>query len=251
MRLHRFYTPFQDLIKAKPGTRLVLDTAESEAHKTDYKAILHQWKDVFNYTAGSQVLLFDGKGDEVLALIEDLGWAHAELVVIEKRKEEKKNKSEVGGTWLFASIVKGDNFDFIIQKTTELGVDHIVPILSDRTIKKNINLERARKIAIEASEQCGRATVPDVYKPVSLDEALESFVKAGGNLYICAEKGKKWSEVFKNTGAIGFAIGPEGGWSDREEMYFKRQKLSQVSLGKNVLRAETGAIAVMVLASIS
>lgn len=294
MRIHRFYTPFFDFNLKAVGLKLVLSTANSEAHETDYKALFHQWKDVFNYTAGSQVILFDGKGGEVLAMIEEIGWAEASLVIIENlsvegdvdgggSKESYKNRKDddseentennnttisAKGVWLFSSIVKGDNFDWIIQKTTELGVDHVVPILSDRTIKKNINLERSKKIAVEASEQSGRKTVPIIHKPIKLEEAVEKFIEMKGSLFVCMQGGESFTRVKSVDGlakekvvagekieaaegansvseAVGFVIGPEGGWTDREEMYFKRHNIKAVSLGKNVLRAETAAVAVM------
>ena len=80
-----------------------------------------------------------------------------------------------------------------------------------------------------------------------IEEAFEKFTEQGGTLYVCAKGGEKFSGIEKG-GAAGFAIGPEGGWSDREEMYFKRHGYKLISLGENVLRAETAAVAVMVLA---
>jgi len=97
---------------------------------------------------------------------------------------------------------------------------------------------------------------------MKLEEALEKFKEMGGTVFVCAKGGKSFDEIKKEIEAssgggavagfaIGFAVGPEGGWSDREEMYFKRHSLTQISLGKNVLRAETAAVAVMALAKVS
>jgi 16S rRNA U1498 N3-methylase RsmE len=195
MRLHRFHIEGTDLAEKKPAERIILQN----------KGIIHQWKSVFRYTVGGRVQIFDDSKLEYLAIIEEISEYKAVLVLLElvpqvgvgskKTKKVLKNKSagpfqekntriiplekEIDGKnsikqglWLIQSMLKGEHFDQIVEKTTELGVDCIVPVISDRTIKKGVNLERARKIAIEASEQSGRVSVPCieplvVYKVVS------------------------------------------------------------------------------------
>jgi RsmE family RNA methyltransferase len=151
--------------------------------------------------------------------------------------------------WLFLSILKSDNFDLVVQKATELGVDHVVPLLCDRTIKKNINLKRAEKIAIEAAEQSGRTSVPQMHEPIVLKKAVEDFLASDGDIVVCHQRGDQWSkgkELLKKY-PLGFIVGPEGGWSEKEEMYFNKMSLRKIKFSKNVLRAETAAIGVMAL----
>jgi 16S rRNA (uracil1498-N3)-methyltransferase len=163
-----------------------------------------------------------------------------------------KNSTKNEELWLFVSILKGENFDLVVQKVTELGADHIVPVLCDRTIKKNINQKRAEKIAIEASEQSGRTSVLKVYEPVTLKKAVEDFLAIDGDIVVCHQRGDSWEDGKKllKKFPLGFLIGPEGGWSEKEEKYFEKMVLRKIKFSENVLRAETTAIGVVTLAKV-
>lgn len=289
MRLHRFY------ISSPIGDQNHLRIESSE--DMGYAAMIRQWRDVFRYLTGSRVVLFDGTGNEYLAMIEKLTSDSADLIIVEKTKDdnaaretlknltkrsvkddtaeatapaaaaqspkaaEKQAKAEKSakesaladeggrpaGICLLVSILKGDNFEVVVQKATELGVDHIVPILCDRTIKKNINQTRCKKIAVEAAEQSGRVTIPEVHVPVKLAKAIENF---DGKLIVCMQGGEKMSpKMLSSVGQkpIGFIVGPEGGWSDKEAALFQKSKIQTVSISENVLRAETAAITIVAL----
>lgn len=125
----------------------------------------------------------------------------------------------------------------VVEKATELGVSGIILVQTDRVIKKGVNLERLEKIAIEASEQCGRIDVPTVVKSESLEELLNS--KDFDKKVVLDMGGKSIKEVPKGEKTLLF-IGPEGGWSDEERKLFKDTQT--VSISENVLRAETAAI---------
>lgn len=246
MRLHRFHIQGKKLGETKVSERIqILDTT-----------LIHQWRDVFRYTVGGQVVLFDDSKTECMALIEEISESKALLVILEILQTERKKetgKKVQKGIWLIQSMLKGDHFDMVIEKATELGVDHILPVASERVIKKGMNLERAKKIAVEASEQSGRVSIPEVYDMLPIKQAIDNFRSAtNGVVAVCAQGGvdiKKFKEKTlskKTKGAnnkcIAIVVGPEGGWSPNEMQYFKKEKLSLVSLGKNVLRAETAAI---------
>ncbi len=249
MRLHRFFV--------QEGT-----VNGNEALIRDPK-ILNQWRNVFRYTTGSRVLLFDGTGAEYLALIASINPDRAELQILEK--EERKTEKPVAGQriHLFMSIIKNNNFDLVLQKAAEIGVDVIVPIVSDRVIKKSINMERSKRILIEASEQSGHITVPELSEPQTLVAALDAFEQQGGKPIICQAGATGWnqkligvasgmgSKFSKRVSDVSFVIGPEGGWSSQELEYFKKKKYTSVSLGartgSHTLRAETAAIAVLAL----
>ncbi|MBU3668431.1 MAG: 16S rRNA (uracil(1498)-N(3))-methyltransferase, partial [Candidatus Taylorbacteria bacterium] len=218
----------------------------------------HQWRDVFRYTVGGQVILFDDSKTECLSIIEELSHGKVNLVVLEifkKTLKKETGKKTEKGIWLIQSMLKGDHFDFVVEKTTEIGVDNIVPVISERTIKQGVNIERARKIATEASEQSGRVSVPTIYDMVSLEKAIENFKSAtNGMVLVLAQGGvsvtKLKEKIFKNKTkgkginmkSIAVVVGPEGGWSPTEMQYFKKSGFALVSLGDTVLRGETAAI---------
>lgn len=257
MRLHRFYIGGKNgvnLANLEVSGRFHLDALQNE----NFSALVHQWKDVFRYMPGSRVVLFDDSKTECLCMIESFSNFKTELVILEKAEATMDTEGLVGGShvkeeiWLFVSILKGENFDLVVQKATELGVDHIIPLLCDRTIKKNINLKRAEKIVVEASEQSGRTSIPQVYEPVALKKAVEDFLAIDGDLVVCHQKGDGWSKgkEFLKKYPLGFIVGPEGGWSDKEENYFEKMSLRKIKFSENVLRAETAAIGVITLVKV-
>jgi RsmE family RNA methyltransferase len=277
MRLHRFYIGGENgvnLANLAIGNRFILDSLKNDA----FVALVHQWKDVFRYMPGSRVVLFDDSGVECLCMIESYGSFKTELIILEKvdgnlRSEDEENdvgsdseatEQSISGipsrlksakkdeVWLFVSILKGENFDLVVQKVTELGADHVVPVLCDRTIKKNINQKRAEKIAIEASEQSGRTSVLKVHEPIVLKKAIEDFLAIDGDIVVCHQRGDSWQEGKKllKKYPLGFLVGPEGGWSEKEEKYFEKIALRKIKFSDNVLRAETAAIGVVTLAKV-
>ncbi len=154
---------------------------------------------------------------------------------------------------LVMSIIKGSNFDLVIQKATELGVDSIVPVVSERTIKKDVNMPRIQTIAREAAEQSERMTVPTIDEPVSFTKWAEQ--KHEGSVYFfdtytesrasmdTARHDSAESSNTKKQEANGtIVIGPEGGWSPAEQKIAEEKNWHIYSTGANILRAETAAI---------
>jgi 16S rRNA (uracil1498-N3)-methyltransferase len=141
--------------------------------------------------------------------------------------------------YLFWGLLKRDNNEHILQKCTEIGISNFIPLLTERTIKREFNIERARKIVIEASEQCGRSNIPIVREPIHLEKALDEYVD---KLYflVCQEGNESKTKLdFKKYGLL---IGPEGGWSDNEKKIFSDRKIPIMNLGDLTLRAETAAV---------
>lgn len=139
---------------------------------------------------------------------------------------------------LFFCIPKKDKFELIIEKCSELGVTDFYPVISDRTIKTNINIERAQKIIEEASEQSQRTDTPTLHEFRSLDEVVKEFRPVvfdieGGLL------GKNDTDYIQNV-----LIGPEGGFSEKELLFFRNEKLDIYKLKTPVLKTETAAIVV-------
>ena len=237
MRLHRFY--IQTSI-----TENSFDISDRE--------LVHQWRSVFRYNVGSQVILFDGSGMDFLCIISSLRNLGATVGVLQKSKSKYTPTREV---WLCVGIIKKDNFEMVVEKATELGVTHIVPILCERTEKKNLNMGRLQKIAVEASEQSGRGDITQIHQVATLSEVLQHNILLPDNK-ICLhtkfnsdESGNFQFSIsnFQKEGgvrSIAVFIGPEGGFSDAEIKQFTQQNIPVLSLGLQTLRTETAAVAV-------
>ncbi len=197
------------------------------------EAMLWQWNKVQRFKEGQEVILFDGRQTDRLYKIAKLDRTEAHLVLVTELKQNIPEKH----IYLFWSLLKKDNNELILQKATELGVSNFVPLITDRIIKKEFNLERAEKIVREAAEQCGRSDIPKIREPIHIKKALPEYEDV--KIYVC-HQGEKKTDI--NDKKIGLVIGPEGGWSDDELEFFKTLNLEHIALSEFTLRAETAAI---------
>lgn len=197
--------------------------------------LLHQWNRVLRFRAGQQVVLFDGIEHDRLYTIEEITPKEAHLVHVTdfERKMPPKNM------YLLWSLLKKDKNDWVLQKCTELGVSHFLPLLADRSEKTGFNVERAEKIVIEAAEQCGRSDIPKVREPMHVQTAIEQ-LQGKVPLLVC-EQGEQ--ESWTDLENLGILIGPEGGWSEKELEIFDSFHLPKFALHDFTLRAETAAVA--------
>lgn len=242
MRLHRFYVQ-----KNIPDSG---DVTISDSN------LVHQLRRVFRFISGDTVILFDGSGCDFVSEIVSFG--KDEVVFRVQEKIENKNLP-LKDVYLFASLIKNSNYEWILEKCTELGVSHFVPIISERSEKKNLNYERANKILKEASEQSGRGTLPKIHDTILLQDVFEKYsmpfivFHADGENFR-QENSKFPQETFAKAkvhgqaisnfkeNKIGILIGPEGGWGEKEIALFKEKNIPIYSLGSHTLRAETAAI---------
>lgn len=223
MKVHRFYVPDIQL--------------EQDFWLHD-KALLHQWNKVLRFHAGGEAVLFDGRSSDRLYEIVEISTEEAHL----RLKTEMKRKLPDRHIYLFWSLLKRDNNELILQKCTELGISNFVPIISERSIRKDFNIERAKKIAIEAAEQCGRSDVPAVREPLKLETALNEY-KNKIDLIYCDKQGENSAETKpKADKPIGIFIGPEGGWTDEEKKLFTGAGAKHLNIHDLTLRAETAAV---------
>ncbi len=156
---------------------------------------------------------------------------------------------------LLLAIFKFDRMEWAIEKSTELNVATIVPVIARRTEKHlalaaEKRVDRWRRIAREAAQQSRRTAPPEIDNPKPLAEAL----LINGNLRIVLaenERGITLSELLQSraTDSLALAIGPEGGWTDDELRSFDSAQWIAASLGNTILRAETAAIAAMAIAT--
>jgi 16S rRNA (uracil1498-N3)-methyltransferase len=194
---------------------------------------------VFHFVPGDKVILFDNSGYQYLAEILSFDKDGVSFTLLEKQINNVRPERE---TWLYASIIKKDNFEWIVEKATELGVAHIVPVISDRTEKKNLNLERLSKVSIEAAEQSGRATLPEIHEICSLAECLEAYKDISSLVWEPTVEKFDREELKEIRGIY---IGPEGGWTEKELQMFKEKGITVRSLGPQILRAETAVVAAL------
>ena len=199
---------------------------------------------VLKMKTGEHVLLCDGKGHEAEYEILKLGKGSVGLAQI-GGLHEVETEPEIQVT-LYAAILKRESFEWAVQKAVECGVSRIVPLVTHRTVKKDVKQERLQEIAKEAVEQCGRGIIPIVEEPVSFADALADAKQNEVNYFFDADAGEG---KLSSAASVGLFIGPEGGWDDEEIALAKKTGLVPVSLGSRVLRGETAVAIATYLAT--
>lgn len=223
MRLHRFIGSF-DL----SSRNLIVEDAE----------LAGQLSKVLRLKEGDEVILCDGKEWESVAEIRSI---RATSVSFRIGMKEQVSAESTRGVTLFCSILKRENFEFVVQKATELGVATIVPTVCVRTIKQELKAERLCKIAKEAAEQSGRGSVPTIASPIPFSEAVKQG-SAHDEQFFFHPSGKPFGGISHAAQRIAAFVGPEGGWAESEIAEAKQAGMTIVSLGSLTLRAETAAI---------
>jgi len=225
MKIHRFYAPDIELQQ------------NIWIHKPEF---LRQWLKVLRFRVGQQLVLFDGvERDRLYRIVEiKADEVNLELVTELEPKLPKKN------IYLFWSLLKKDKNDWVVQKCSELGVSHFIPLLANRSEKTGFNLDRAKKIIVEAAEQCGRSDIPTIREPISVESAIDQYSDKA-KLFICEQgsSNEKSNIDTEETDTVGVLIGPEGGWTDEEKQLFKLKDLAHLDLHDFTLRAETACVA--------
>tara|TARA_B100001057_G_scaffold335041_1_gene335675 strand:- start:38 stop:739 length:702 start_codon:yes stop_codon:yes gene_type:complete len=191
------------------------------------------------------------KENEIFSLFNSNGEWEVRIITIYKKIVEfevinqLRQKENIKELWLAFSPIKSSFSDFMIQKSTELGVTKFLPIIFDRTIVRKINKERLTKIIIEASEQSNRLLIPTIEDPQSLDKLLRSY-KFNLIFTNLNETNKKLNINKMTTNPICIIIGPEGDFSENErEKILKFKDVQSVKINENILRSETAAISAL------
>ena len=207
----------------------------------------HYIKNVMRLKPGDRISLFNSSNGEWDAsiLTHDKDLTEFKVEKLSRPQEEENN------LWLAFSPIKKIPQDMMLQKTTELGIQKLVPLLCQRSVVREINIERAEKIVIEASEQSNRISVPEILKIQDLENFLKSFPENGHLVFCdinCESSNLKNILSKKNPTCI--LIGPEGDFSENErQSIVNHKKTISISLAKNILRAETAAIAATTILS--
>ncbi|RMF11730.1 MAG: 16S rRNA (uracil(1498)-N(3))-methyltransferase [Alphaproteobacteria bacterium] len=208
---------------------------------------VHYLQHVMRRKPGDMVALFNGRDGEWSARIEDLAKKQARLrPVVQIRSQEP-----AADLWLLFAPVKRARLDFIVEKATELGVGVLAPVFTRFTNAERVKESRMEAISVEAAEQSGRLTVPEVRPPQKLENLLNEWDPAR-TLIFCDEGGEVppiahvLADLMHQPAAV--LIGPEGGFHRDERMRLKASAFVRaVSLGPRILRADTAAIAALAL----
>jgi len=208
----------------------------------------HYLTNVMRLKRGSNVNLFNKDG-EWLSEIVFLDRDRVEVKFLNKIKESSKSTN----VELAICLVKKTSMEIILQKATELGIAKIIPIISERTEVKDLNLERAKKIVVEATEQSNQLNVPDIQEPQKLKDFINS-LDSNASLFFADINTKKKidNKIIEKSKKISVLIGPEGDFSPTErEMILAKDNVISFSLSKNILRTETAAISALSLINYS
>ena len=200
--------------------------------------------DVLRLKAGDEVYVFDGVGREFRCTVtRQAAELHIETEV-EPAKPESQLQLNLG-----VALLKGEKFDLVVQKATELGVQRITPLVTryaDIHLRDQSDaakrVTRWQRIALEAAKQSGRAFVPEISLPVGFDS-----INPEGLCVMFSERGGESLEILPSSKTITALIGSEGGWSDEELESARARDFHVITLGGRILRAETAAITVTAL----
>ena len=193
-----------------------------------------------------EIVLFNGNGKAYPALPEVLEKRRASVRIL--REEAMDNESPLNIT-LVQAVSAAERMDFTLQKSVELGVAEIRPVISERCVVR-LSGERAEKrvarwqeIVVSACEQSGRNIVPKVLPLTTYAQALQQLPQETAKLLMSLNRAQKLSDVQPQFGNVVFMVGPEGGWTEKEEQQAFDAGFQSVTLGKRVLRTETASLA--------
>lgn len=199
---------------------------------------------VLRARAGERVILCDGRGAEAVCELAPADGAEACVRVLERRESLGEPSVAIH---LYPSLAKGERFEWLLQKTVELGAASITPVISERcvaTAADDKKLARWRRIVREAAEQSGRGIIPPVHAAASFREAV---LRAEGSRLLCFEEERETllGEQLRRSGArvVSVFTGPEGGYGAGESAFARENGCAAVSLGRRILRCETAPVA--------
>lgn len=206
------------------------------------KGIIHKIRDVLRLKRGDTLLVFDGKGKEYEYTIEAVQKNDIQLRKVKTVREQKHPSPCVA---LAFPLLREQKLDYILQKTTELGVGRLLPFLSQRSLitQEPSHLKRIRweTIVLEAARQSQRLWVPLIEQVRCFDEVLRE--NAELKLYAHSQ-GERLDTISKKirAGTILLVVGPEGDFSQKEKSLLEEHRFQGATLSPNILRSETAAI---------
>ena len=230
MRISRFYTP---------STLQVDDEIELDAQ------LSHYINNVLRLKQADPIVLFNGDGNEYSA--EVLSITKKQVVVIINSQLSMSSESPLH-IHLAQGVSKGDRMDFALQKSVELGVNEITPVINERcAVKRSADRwqkkhQQWQKIIISACEQSGRNVLPTLHQPVSLNKWLGQSTEQK-KVMLTPGSSKYMSSLTRPVHGFRLLIGPEGGLSEQEVYTCEQTGFDSVTLGPRILRTETATFA--------
>jgi 16S rRNA (uracil1498-N3)-methyltransferase len=219
--------------------------------------LAHRLSSVLRLRPGEAVAFFDGSGEDVTVRLDTVSSKRVASTVLARAPGSPEPRTRIH---LYQSVTKGERFDWLVEKATEIGVSRIVPLITARAVVRTAaggnRVERWRRIAAEAAEQCGRSAVPVVGEPRSYAEAIASIEGVVALLpYEAAGEGAPSVQTALNdridelfaTGEVSIFVGPEGGFDEAEVRAAVDAGATVVTLGNRILRAETAGLVASVL----
>ena len=230
--------------------RLFVDAAlEPDAALTLDRARANYLVNVLRLKAGASVLVFNGREGEWRAVLTEPGRKAAALGVVERVRPQTAPSDLL---YLFAPL-KHARLDYVVQKAVEMGAGALKPVLTGRTQASRVNRERMRANAVEAAEQCGVLTIPEVLPAEAFAKAIAA-LEPDRLLIFCDEEAPManpvaaLSEHQSEHARLALLVGPEGGFTDEErDLIGHRANTLRISLGPRILRADTAAVAALAL----
>ena len=229
----RLYVPYELMLRKT----IELNTKQS-----------HYLINVMRKKIHDTILVFNEVSGEFLAEIQSYNKKLKSVEVIKKIR----NPEEQTDVWILFAPIKKTPTEYIIQKATELGVSKILPIVTERTITKSLNLKRFQDIAIEASEQCERITIPEILPLQKLYDVIDKW-RDKRTIYYGDETMRNEKQSTNNfnklikapCGAI--LVGPEGGFTMKEISHLKQKKfVIPINFGQRILKSDTAVITPLV-----
>jgi 16S rRNA (uracil1498-N3)-methyltransferase len=234
--------------------RITIDPQQCEGLVVALKADqLHYLLRVLRLKAGDRFIAQDGQGQQwLVALSDQLDQAQIVEQIVQTGDAAKEPPLR-----LIAALPKGNGFDQVVRQSTELGVTHIYPVMSDRSLLQpsSHKLARWQRIAQEAAEQSERISVPEIFAPTDFRACIAQITLKTDFCYLCAARTESphlLKQVLtdltsENLRGVTLAIGPEGGWTSDEITVALKCGYEVVSLGSVILRAVTAPVAALSL----
>lgn len=228
-------------------------TRELEASKATIRGEDHKHLSrVLRLKPGDQVVVNDENGQDYEGVIDYIEKDHTVMILTEKIGSSNESTAEIT---LYQGLPKSGKLDLIVQKCTELGVNKIVPVVTERVVvqhqKEFKKLDRLKRIAYEAAKQSKRSRIPEIAMPIMFDELLLA-MKNHDILVVPYENEEQYGfHALKKELAVlssfGIFVGPEGGFSDKEIKDLKDHGAKIVTLGKRILRTETAGFTAAIM----
>jgi len=209
------------------------------------KEKIHQIKNVLRKKPNEKVIFFDETGHQYLSLLKEIKKDFILAQIIETKLPKKEPKIKI---WLYQSLLKRKNFEMVLKYSVSLGVEKIIPLISERTIIRKVEekkLKRWQKIIIESCQQSQRIKIPKISPPQNFLEAVKSS-KAQAKLIAHPSASNLLKKILKKEFlSLAIFVGPEGGFSEKEITFAKKYGFFDFKIQDLILRSEIAPLVIL------